>query len=40
MNWELIIGNYGYFALLVGTFLEGETEGSLQDRPADLVDDP
>jgi membrane protein DedA with SNARE-associated domain len=25
MNWELIIGNYGYFALLVGTFLEGET---------------
>jgi membrane protein DedA with SNARE-associated domain len=25
MNWELIIGNYGYVALLVGTFLEGET---------------
>ena len=25
MNWELIIGNYGYYALLVGTFLEGET---------------
>jgi len=25
MNWELIIGNYGYFALLVGTFIEGET---------------
>ena len=25
MNWELIIGSYGYFALLVGTFLEGET---------------
>jgi membrane protein DedA with SNARE-associated domain len=25
MNWALIIGSYGYFALLVGTFLEGET---------------
>jgi len=25
MNWELIIGNYGYFVVLVGTFLEGET---------------
>jgi len=25
MNWELIIGSYGYIALLVGTFLEGET---------------
>jgi len=25
MNWELIIRNYGYFALLVGTFFEGET---------------
>jgi membrane protein DedA with SNARE-associated domain len=25
MNWELIIGNYGYFALLAGTFFEGET---------------
>ena len=25
MNWELFIGTYGYFALLVGTFLEGET---------------
>jgi hypothetical protein len=25
MNWELIIANYGYFALLAGTFLEGET---------------
>jgi len=25
MNWELIIGSYGYLAVLVGTFLEGET---------------
>jgi membrane protein DedA with SNARE-associated domain len=25
MNWELIIGSYGYIALLLGTFLEGET---------------
>lgn len=25
MNWELIIGSYGYFFLLAGTFLEGET---------------
>jgi len=25
MNWQLIIGSYGYFAILVGTFLEGET---------------
>ena len=25
MDWELIIGSYGYIALLVGTFLEGET---------------
>jgi membrane protein DedA with SNARE-associated domain len=25
MNWELIIGSYGYIALWVGTFLEGET---------------
>jgi membrane protein DedA with SNARE-associated domain len=25
MNWELIIGSYGYIGLLVGTFLEGET---------------
>jgi membrane protein DedA with SNARE-associated domain len=25
MNWELIIGSYGYFVLLAGTFLEGET---------------
>jgi len=25
MNWELIIGSYGYIALLAGTFLEGET---------------
>jgi membrane protein DedA with SNARE-associated domain len=25
MNWGLIIGSYGYFALLAGTFLEGET---------------
>jgi membrane protein DedA with SNARE-associated domain len=25
MNWEFFIGNYGYFALLNGTFLEGET---------------
>jgi membrane protein DedA with SNARE-associated domain len=25
MNWALIIGSYGYFALLVGTLLEGET---------------
>jgi membrane protein DedA with SNARE-associated domain len=25
MNWQLIIGSYGYFALLAGTFLEGET---------------
>jgi len=25
MNWELIIRNYGYFALLAGTFIEGET---------------
>ena len=25
MNWALIIGSYGYFFLLAGTFLEGET---------------
>lgn len=25
MNWELIIGNYGYLALLIGTLVEGET---------------
>ena len=25
MNWEFLIGNYGYFVLLIGTFLEGET---------------
>src|SRR4030065_114883 len=25
MNWELIIGSYGYFFVLAGTFLEGET---------------
>ncbi len=25
MNWALIIGSYGYLALLIGTFLEGET---------------
>ena len=25
MNWALIIGSYGYFALFVGTLLEGET---------------
>jgi len=25
MNWELIIGSYPYVALLLGTFLEGET---------------
>jgi membrane protein DedA with SNARE-associated domain len=25
MNWELIIGTYGYVVVLVGTFFEGET---------------
>lgn len=25
MNWALVIGSYGYFALFVGTLLEGET---------------
>jgi len=25
MNWQLIIGSYGYFALLAGTFFEDET---------------
>ena len=25
MNWEFLIGNNGYFVLLIGTFLEGET---------------
>ena len=25
MNWESIIGAYGYFAILIGTFFEGET---------------
>jgi membrane protein DedA with SNARE-associated domain len=25
MKWDLIIGSYGYLAILVGTFFEGET---------------
>jgi membrane protein DedA with SNARE-associated domain len=25
MNWELVIGSYGYIALFLGTFVEGET---------------